>query len=154
MMPTFLADAAVGHVAIFDGDSETPFSNPYGNLDKLHFHTMFDYIAFDSATPLISTNVSIDGSLGVYSRFHTLGAHGKSGFPFVFGRCNARGVWMPLAGSVPVAVWTGNEANVINLTLAVSSSHVGVAETRSFNGAGTFDSFNVPVQVFVSREVA
>lgn len=154
-MPTFIADGVAGHVGIVSGsNANAAFVNPYSYLNDIHFHTMFDYIAFDSATPLISTNVTIDGSAGEYSLFHTLGTHGKSGFPFVFGRCFARGAWMPLAGSVPVAVWTGTEANVINLTLAVSASHIGVAETRSFNGAGTFDSFNVPVQVFVSREVA
>src|SRR5690606_13953744 len=131
-----------------------PFWNPYGHLDNIHFHTMLGYIGFDSSSPQINTNVTVDGSLGTYLVTHTLAAHGKSGFPFVFGRCNARGTWMPLAGSVPVIVWTGSEANVINFTLAVNATHVAIVETRSFDSANAFSSFVVPVQVYFSKEVA
>lgn len=155
----FKADGVTGKVAIYDytapNNNDNPLTAPRSNLSRLHFHSDFDYVGFgvESSVPTISTTVSISNASGFYYKnpSHNLGAHGKSGIPFVYGRIFARGVWMPLCGSIPVVVFASNtQHNLINVSLAVDDTYVYLAEQRSFNGT-IFTSITPNVEVWVSE---
>lgn len=156
----FKADGVSGKVAIYDytapNDNDDPFLSPVTNLNRVHFHSDFNYVALGSDTPDISTTVSISNSSGFYSKSppHNLGAHGKAGVPFVYGRIFARGAWAPLCGTVPVVVLVSNsQHNVINVTLCADDTYVYLAETRSFDGTN-FTSITCDVEVYISDVVA
>lgn len=143
-------------LAIYDyaaGD-DLPLSDPYTYISRVHFHSAFKYIAFDSKTPDISTSVSITSISAYYTHLHTLGAHGKyPNIPLVFGRIYVRGFWTPLAGSVPVYYETGTSTNAVNFNLAVDDTNVYIAESRSFDGALGGSTLTFNIEVWVTREI-
>ena len=47
-MTVFKADGT-GKVALYSGTDDAPFTNPRANISRVHFHSEFDYIAFDNA---------------------------------------------------------------------------------------------------------
>lgn len=157
MAVKFKADGVLGRAAIYEDSDDAPFDNPRANLNRVHFHSDLDYIAFTQSTPSISTSVTIDGSQGFYYRAtpHNLGGHGRSGIPFVYGRIYARGAWIPLCGTIPVYEWSSNtQHNIVCVTLAVDATNVYLAETRSHDSEDSFTTFSAPVEIFVSEVFA
>lgn len=101
-----------GVVAIYENSNDAPFSNPLGNLSRVKFHSGLDYINVVSirnytlSLPAIGVNGSGQGTggrRGLRTNLYTLGAHGRSGIPFVIGQLTVNGVRVICGGSVPVA---------------------------------------------------
>lgn len=134
-MTVFKADGT-GRVALYSGTDDAPFTNPRANLSRIHFHTDFDYLAFPSASATLTGSITIPVTVSSRTRTINIGAHGRSGVPFVFGQVSFGGDWIPLVGSVPVHIGAGEigglwAGHLINWTLAVSSSNVFIVETRT-----------------------
>lgn len=128
-MATF--KAIPGKWAFYSGGTDAPFDDPSANLSLVHAHSDFDYIQFSSKEPTIDTTVSVPAVLTDLNRVVDLGAHGKAGIPFVFGRVLVGGVWIPLAGSTPVFSLP-QFGDTINFNLAVTDTEVAILETRSY----------------------
>lgn len=152
---------ASGTVAIWDDATDTlPFSDPYTYLSRVKFHSSFDYVGLDSSTPTISTSVSVAAGPDDYTTLHTLGTHGKSGTPFVFGSIQVSSTWQPWVGAVPI--WnslrttstSGNPgySRLVTLSLLVDGTYVYAFEQRSSDTSTVFPAVSVPVKVWVSSE--
>jgi hypothetical protein len=150
-MATFKADGT-GRVAMYSGADDLPFDSPRAYLSRLSYHSEFDYIAFASSSPTFDVTFSITTELEDRSRIITIGAHGKSGIPFVFGRVQmASGLWSPLNGSTRIFAGASQTLNTeINFHLAVSDTHVAILETRSYPNISTAAR---RVQIWVSENV-
>lgn len=134
-MTVFKADGT-GKVALYSGTDDAPFTNPRANISRVHFHSEFDYIAFDNANPDITLTINIPATVSSRFRSITVGPHGKSGIPFVFGQIFVDGQWTPLTGSVPAFVssatingyWSGH---LVNWTVELSATHIYIRECRT-----------------------
>lgn len=153
---------AGGTIAIWDdATDDLPFSAPLSHLSRVKFHSDFKYIALDAATPTIETNVTISGETKPYTTSHNLGAHGKTGTPFVFGSIQVGGVWQPWVGAVPV--WTQLRTNstskkpgysrVITLSLTIDGTNIYAFEQRWSDTSNAHPEVVVPVRVWTSAEV-
>lgn len=155
-MAIFMADGT-GRVALYSGSDDAPFTNPRANLSRVHFHTDFDYLAFSSAAPTLVSSIEIPALDNSLSRLIVVGAHGKSGVPFVFGQVLLSGAWVPLLGTVPVHRSTAligglSPSNVVNWTLAVSDTHIAIAESRSYPNFAALPK-TLPVRFWVSDNI-
>jgi hypothetical protein len=128
-MATFKAEP--GRWAFYSGATDAPYDDPYTNLSNVHAHSAFDYIQFSSKTPTFDQTISITTEVSSRKRVINIGAHGKAGIPFVFGRVLVGSVWVPLNGSTPVGRNATQGIN-INWHLAVSSTQVAILETRIY----------------------
>jgi hypothetical protein len=143
-----------GKWALYDGNDDLPFDNPRAYLSRVHAHSDFDYIQFSSKTPTIDTSIFIPPVNNNMERTIFLGNHGKSGIPFVFGRVNVQGTWIPLNGSTPV-FWLPQYGDTINFNLAVSNTGILIHETRSYPDYSSSlpSGRTVRVQVWVSDNI-
>lgn len=134
-MSVFKADGT-GKWALYSGTDDAPFDDPYGEIDRIHATSEFQYLAFPDRDPDIETSASIVETVTDMRRTITIGEHGRDGVPFVFGQVEVGGVWIPLLGSVPVHVsslmlngyWSGD---LITWTMALSSTHIYLSEGRT-----------------------
>jgi hypothetical protein len=135
-MTVFRADGATGRWALYSGTDDAPFSNPRANMSRVHIHSDFDYLAFDSSQPDIQQTISIPKTVSSRFRSVAIAPHGRSGVPFVFAQVRIGNQWVPLLGSVPVFVssatingrWSGH---LVNWTLELSNSSIFVRECRT-----------------------
>lgn len=109
-------DGPNGRIAIYDvvgidPDTENePLSAPLSNIARLHFHSDLEYPATIQVytgtvnLPAMSANQTRTASYGVAS-------HGQPGIPYVEGRINIGGTWVPLAGHIPVVQQVAGGSN-------------------------------------------
>jgi hypothetical protein len=149
-MATFKAEP--GRWAFYSGASDAPYDDPYTNLASVHAHSAFDYLQFSTKTPTFDVTLSVPAfpSETVRTRTLNIGAHGKSGIPFVFGRVLIGSNWVPLAGTTPI--YSSSLGNLICFHLAVSSTQVAILETRSYPNLGVNTTRRV--QIWVSDNIA
>lgn len=155
----FKADGATGKVGIYTyTGSDDPLTSPTTNVGSLKFHSDFKYIGLAGSAPSLSATISVAAGAKPYATTHTIGAHGKSGVPFVFGRIYAQGAWQPFVGAVPVYVATtsgvsGGHSRVITMAISVDATNVYAYEMRS-SDSFSFPAVSVPVEVWISTELA
>lgn len=151
-MATF--KATPGRWALYSGSSDAPFDDPRANLSAVHAHSDFDYIQFSSKAPTIDTDVFVPAVNNDLSRTVNIGAHGKSGIPFVFGRVLVGESWVPLAGSTPIFS-RSDLGSTINFNLAVSDTDVAILETRNYpDSSGSLPGGTTRrVQIWVSDNI-
>lgn len=120
-------DGAAGKIAIYDttgvdfSTENEPLATPLSYVSRLHFHSDLDY-------PAIIQTVTGTVTLGAMSAntqqqvTHTLFSHGRAGTPYVEGRIEISGTWIPLAGSVPVDQQSGVNAGSFARFLALGAN--------------------------------
>lgn len=137
--------------AIYSGTDDLPFSDPYTYISRVKHHSAFKYLGFDPAQT-ISTTVSTPATVSSRAYSVTLGAHGQSGIPYVFGVVQVNSVWVPLKGSIPVNMLTGSTTNGNTQwwSLTVDETNVYIDELRS---KPTMTALSLSVIVYVSDRI-
>lgn len=130
--------AAGGKVAVWEGHTDTlPFDNPLGNLSRVKFHSSIPYVKIIDTKTFNITIPAIGPSTPQRAQSYTLGAHGRTGQPFVIGRIIVDGVPVAFTGSVPVHQHVesrtsprlfGRESYARFLALGVDATNVYVHE--------------------------
>lgn len=140
-MAIFKADGT-GKWGLYSGTDDLPFDSPRSHMSRVHGHSDFDYLAFASGTPTFAGTIDMPTSVPSLTRTIVIGAHGKSGIPFVFAQCRqyatAPIIWVPLVGTVPVKIGVGTVGGLptnlfIAWTLALSATEVAIVETRTLS---------------------
>lgn len=139
-----------GSLAIYDVEStaidDAPLSSPLSYVSRLHFHSALEYPAI-IATYTGTVTLPALSADQTYFATYILAAHGRPGVPYVEGAINIGGVWVPLAGSVPVLQQSGN----VNAASFARFLHLGadysyimlreysISEFRVGFGGGSFN---------------
>ncbi|MGF7160118.1 hypothetical protein FHS85_001741 [Rhodoligotrophos appendicifer] len=165
MTKVFMANGVTGKVAIYDGPSDAPFTDPLGNLDKLYFHSDLDYVSgLDKRTGTLNLPERRGSDISFRSGKwyeHTLFAHGRAGAPFCLGRVvDYEGADLPLVGSIPIqqcafdtSASVGGEAGSWRfLHLATDGTNVMIIE-YTFNLACTVGGCIVVPETSIDWEV-
>ncbi len=95
--------AAGGKVAVWEGETDTlPFTNPLTYLNRVKFHSDLSYVKIVATKTFTKTIPAITGYTPERAQSYTLGAHGRTGQPFIIGRIVVNGVPVAFTGSVLV----------------------------------------------------
>lgn len=120
--------AADGKVAVWEGHTDLlPFNAPLTYLDRVKFHSDIPYVKIVDVKTFTVNIPAITGYTPDRAQSYTLGAHGRTGQPFVIGKITVNGVPVAFTGSVPVHQNT-NEAFARFLALGVDATNVYVHE--------------------------
>lgn len=148
-----------GKLAIYDvtdgSINDNPLTDPLNNVSRLHFHSDLEYpavIATYSGTVTLSA-LSADSSQDVT---HTIAAHGRAGIPYVEGRILVDGIWVPLAGSVPVASQSGNPnapSFARFLHLGANASNIILSEYSISNRSVAYGSTSYSYVIFLTDKL-
>ncbi len=149
-----------GKVALWTGGTDdAPFTNPRGNIDRVSFHSDFDY---PKIIQVRSVTLSMPAMPENAVREHTynLFAHGRPGFPYILGVATIGGVKVPLAGHVPAqvlvsALWGGLPTDQWARWIALGSdgTNVVVHEYGRTPLTVAASAVSVPVTIYITDEL-
>jgi len=163
------ADGVTGDVAIYSGSDDLPLSDPLGNLSRVRFHSDLEYVAVIST---VSGTLNLPGrppSTEFHQEAHTLFAHGRPGFPLVFGRITGlreSGAIIPipgspvLSGSVPVqfndygfgrfVILGADATNVVLHETTATGWSLSDVDLVGFNAANNFLPISISYEIYIT----
>lgn len=153
-----------GKTAVYKTDNgDAPLTAPLSNLPLLKFHS-------DLAYPRVIQEVTTTVNFPARSNFqdvdatYTLFAHGKAGFPFVFGKVSVGGTPVNFVGTIPIQqghvtgflTSAGYYGRFISLGADATNVYVYeycVAAYTNNVAYEAYDAISVPVTVYVTDEL-
>lgn len=140
MTTTFQADGTLGRCAVWTGESEAPWSNPTGNLDKIKLHSDLDNAG------IVSTRTGTIQAFNFASAKTNLFAHGLSYAPLILGFVTISGRRVPINQSILIQGTSANQ----NMALSFGSdqAYVFCNRIRLAIGVGVA-TVNVPYEIYV-----
>ncbi len=146
---------ASGKVAVWDGHTDTlPFDSPLTYLNRVKFHSSIPYVKIVDTKTFSVTIPAIGAGVPQRAQSYALGAHGRTGQPFVIGRIVVNGVPVAFTGSVPVhqilsGTFGTKEPFARWLALGVDSTNVYVHEYAVQQGQSSTGVYDTrPAQTF------
>jgi hypothetical protein len=150
---------ASGSLAIYDVEStaidDGPFSSPLSYISRLHFHSDLEYPAviatYSGTVTLPSVSANTD-----YVATYNIAAHGRGGVPYVEGRLQVGGVWVPFAGSIPVVQPTGTagESSFARfLHLGADSTNIVIQEYSTACNVSAYGSVGFNYVIYLTNKL-